>query len=262
MRHPTDKCILCKENEASQKGSHIIPKFFGKGLFYGTKPRYSIRIDKNGGKAKVQDIIKEDYLFCPNCEKGFNIYETYCSLRLERFNNIRYFNDFKRYRHIVDFEFIECKKIDIRIFNLFIYSIVWRISISDNYGFLGFKLSDSEEEKLRQILKKFSKPTQVDLINEIDNLKDLPLHGHVLVRPKRKLHPPNSMLSAYSYNDYLHQIHLVDYVLIYSTLKHLMSKRFQIINNNRLNGLVRIGLIEKNNWENFNKTMFKESVRK
>ena len=96
MKYPTDKCLLCKENNSSQRNSHIIPKFFGQGIFSGTKPRHGISWSKDKGKKKVQDISKENYLFCPDCEKGFSVSEAYCAIRLERYNNIRYYNKFNR----------------------------------------------------------------------------------------------------------------------------------------------------------------------
>ena len=39
MRSPSDKCLLCKsQNATSKKNSHIIPKFLGKkGNFRGDK---------------------------------------------------------------------------------------------------------------------------------------------------------------------------------------------------------------------------------
>ena len=261
MRQPSDNCLLCNENKASKKSSHIIPKFFGHGLFYGSKPRHSILWYKSGKREKIQDIMKEDYLFCPECEKGFSVLETYCSLRLERFNDLRYHNNFKRFKY-GDFEFIESKEIDKRIFNLFIYSIVWRVSISDKYGFLSFKLPDCEEEKLKLILKEFSKPTQAELMDQLDKLQNLPDHSHVIIRPNKKLRPPASMLSAASYNDWMHQIHLVDYVLLYLTDRGKLIERLREIDNNGLNNLVRIGLTDKSSWETFNFNMIKKATKK
>lgn len=259
IRQPDDACLLCHDNLASQKGSHIIPKFFGKGLFWGQSPRKATALFKGGKRQKVQDIIKEDYLFCPECETGFSILETYCSIRLERFNEIRYYKDFNRIK-LKEFEFIECKEIDIRVFNLFIYSMIWRISISNNFGFLNFKLSEHEEEKLRQILKEFSTLSQADLFDKIDAINELPNHHHLIIRPIKKLRPPKSMLSAASYNEILHQLHLVDYLIIYNTGIDTLPEKLDQLENNRLGGLVRIGLLDKAKWESFNAKMFREAV--
>src|SRR5665647_1367099 len=260
MRQSSDKCLLCNVNEATQKNSHLIPKFFGQALYYGTNPRHSILISKNGYKKKVQDIVKEDYLFCKSCEMGFSIYETYCSLRLSRFDNLKYHDKFQRIT-LNDFEYFESIDLDIRIFNLFVYSIVWRVSISENLAFKAFSLNDFEKEKLRLVLLDFSKTNQEDLLNEINKFQNIEMHYHVFVRPNKLLRPPNSMLSAASYNDILHQINLVDYVLLYSTSYNSFTPRFKVLDNNRLSGRVKIGLIDKTKWINFNKDMFNEAMK-
>ncbi len=239
----------------------LYQNFLEKVFFFETNPRHCILFYRNGKKEKIQDIMKEDYLFCADCEKGFNILETYCSLRLERFNDPRYYKNFNQFK-FGEFEFIEFKEIDIRVFKLFIYSIVWRVSVSDNYSFKGFKLPDCDEEKIRLLLKKFSRPTQQELMDELDKLHNLPDHSHMIIRPKKKLRPPASMLSAGSYNDWMHQVHLVDYVLIYLTNQEKLIDRLRVINNNRLNDFVRIGLTDKSSWENFNINMINEATKR
>jgi hypothetical protein len=259
MRHPTDKCILCEDKESSQKKSHIIPKFFGTGIFENATPRKGIAWFKNGKTKKVQDIIKEDYLFCPECEKCFSILETYCSLRLERYNSIRYKSNYYRINEGV-YEYIESRDIDIKVFNLFIYSIVWRASISNNFGFAKFKLNSEDEEKLRQVLKEFSSVSQSELFLKLMDLKILPNHNHIVFRPEKKLRPPQSMLSAASISEWYHQIHLVDYVLIYLTDGQKLVDRLKKLDNNRLDGFVRIGIIERLAWRNFNFDMLREAM--
>jgi hypothetical protein len=259
MRNPTDKCLLCEANESSQRRSHIIPKFIGNGIFENSKPRSGIAWYKNGKTKIVQDIIKEDFLFCPVCEKYFSTLETYCSLRLERFNDIRYRNSYIRLKEGV-YEFIESKDLNIKIFNLFIYSIVWRVSISENFGFANYKLNSKDEGKLRYILNEFSSGSQSELLHKIDTLNELPNHNHIIFRPEKKLRPPQSMLSAASYCSWLHQMHLVDYVLIYITDEQKFADGLKKIDNNRLDGQVRIGTIERSAWKNFNYNMLKEAM--
>ncbi len=188
------------------------------------------------------------------------MYETYCALRLERFNNPRFSNQFEIHS-IGDFKYFECKSLDIKIFNLFIYSIVWRISISENYAFRGFKLAFPEEEKLRLLLKNYTQSNQEELKNVLIHLNELPDHSHVIIRPKVKVRPPTSMYSAASYNDYLHQVHLVDYLHIYNTKRELLTDRLSLIDNNRPNGLVRVGIVEKERWKSFNTEMVKEAIK-
>jgi len=260
MRTQNDICLLCKESRATQKNSHLIPRFFGKGLFETRNPRHGIEINKDGKRRRVQDIVKEDYLVCPGCERGFSILETYCSLRLERFNKLRYYQEFKRFK-IGEFEYFECKNLDIKIFNLFIYSIIWRLSVSSTYAFGAFSLPKIHEEELRSILSNYIVKTQEDLISSITDLIALPNYSHITIRPHKKLRPPNSMLSAASLGDYLHEIFLVDYLILFLTDSDKTESQLKEIDNNNLDKLVRIGLVSVDNWKKYNYTSIKEALR-
>jgi len=256
MRKPTDICLLCNERQATQSNSHLIPKHFGQGIFYGTTPKHGILMDKTGNVRKIQDILKENYILCPVCEKGISVFESYCKLRLERFNDQSFFHQFRKFKK-GSLEFFECLQIDIRLFNLLIYSIVWRVSVSQNYGCLKFKLPDEEEEKLRLILNEYISPSQNELFGRLDKMNSLPSHKHILFRPKKKLRPPQSMLSVSSINEYTHMLHLVDYVLIYATGKSELDT-IPEINNNTLNRFVRVGLTEPEHWREFNFNLLKK----
>lgn len=260
MRNSNDLCLLCNNHHADQKNSHIIPKFFSEGLFYGTVPRFTLLVSKDKSKRKVQDTFKEDFILCPECEKSLSVLESYCSLRFGRIGNNRFFTQFNR---IVDgkFEMVECKQLDIKIFNLFIYSIVWRISISKDLAFTSFKLENSASEQLRIILANNIAPSQTELMSRIKKLNSLPLHGHVLFRPKKFLRPPSSMMSVASYNTSMHQIHLVDYVLLYLTDPSKLINTLITLDNNRTNGLVRIGMTDPNEWKDFNRDMVRETFK-
>jgi hypothetical protein len=201
--------------------------------------------------SKVQDIIKENYILCSDCEKGLSIFETYCAFRLERFNNIQYYKHYKRFKR-GRFQYFECNNLDIRIFNLFIYSIVWRISISEHSAFQKFLLPVVEEEKLRKITKHNIAKTQNELIENLGNFSVLRDHSHVMIRPSKKLRPPNSMLSAASIDESIHQIYLVDYLIFYATDKEKLISNFSEINNNTIDRKVRIGLTDSKLWSEFN----------
>jgi hypothetical protein len=260
MRSSNDLCLLCNSRLADQKNSHIIPKFFSEGLFHGTNPRFTLLVSKDKRKRKVQDTFKEDFVLCTQCEKSLSVLESYCSLRLGRIGNNRFFTQFNT---IIagQFEMVECKELDIKIFNLFIYSIVWRISVSTNVAFTSFNLENSDLEQLRKILANNIAPSQSGLMSKIKNLTSLPAHGHVMIRPKKILRPPSSMMSAASYNTWMHQIHLVDYILFYFTEPSKMINTLTILDNNRTNGLVSIGLTHPNEWKDFNRDMVKETFK-
>ena len=251
MRTGSDICLLCKKNLATQRKSHVIPKFFGDGIFYGTKPRHGISIDRTGQQRKIQDITKVDFMICPGCEKGISIFESYCILRLERFNQVKYFGDFKNHK-IGNFQFFECNKIDIRIFNLFMYSVVWRLSVTDQFEFQKFKLPQDDEETLREIITKSIFKSQNELIDNLNDVATLSKHSHVILRPIKKLRPPRSMMSAASLDQETHQICLVDYLIIYLTNQNKLVPILKEIDNNNLERLPRIGLSGIQSWESFN----------
>jgi hypothetical protein len=261
MRTAKDPCRLCEENEATQKNSHLIPKYFGKGLFDNTNPRHSISIEKSGKRQKVQDIIKEDFLLCPRCEKGLSIFETYCIIRLDRFNDLRHFSKFEKFKK-GDFEYFESKELDIKVFNLFIYSIVWRISVSESYAFGGFKLPIAEEEKLKSLLRNFIESRQEKLLARLDELQVVPNHGHAIIRPKKKLRPPNAMLSAASMDGWLHEVHLVDYILFYSTDKEKFINSLKELDNNNLKNRVKVGLSSPESWKTYSIKMIKDALKR
>jgi hypothetical protein len=260
MRKPTDSCLLCQEEEATQKHSHIVPKFFGEGIFSNVYPRHGISLHRSGSKQKIQDITKEDHLLCPKCEKGISLFETYCALRLRQIDNIQHFNSFS-HNKIGEFEYVECKNIDIKIFNLFIYSIVWRASICERIEFNKFSISFQEEEKLRNLLKSFMFSNQNILEENLKSLIELPDHSHVIIKPKHKLRPPNSMLSAASLNSDIHQLFLVDYIIFYLTNKEQLVETFRLIDNNRLNTLVRFGESNTEEWKKYNIEMINKLIK-
>lgn len=260
MRQSTDICLLCKTSKSSQKNSHLIPKFLGKGIFEGSNPKHGIQIQKNWKTKKIQDITKEDYLLCPACEKGFSVFENYCSLRLERFNEIRYYQNFKRFKN-GEFEFFECLNLNSNIFNLFIYSIVWRVSVSETFTYNKFKLPQESEDDLRELLHKYIKPNQKELMDVIDDFKLHPKHSHVIIRPNKKLRPPGSMLSAASLNETIHQLHLVDYLIFYILDKTKLSKGFLPIDNNRPHESIRVGLMSPKQWQNLNYDLINKMMK-
>jgi hypothetical protein len=252
------KCLLCLEREASQKNSHIIPKFLGEKLFAESKPRHSLLFSSNGKLTKVQDTPKEDHIICQECEKGFNIYETYCSFKLNRYNDVKYRN-VKNFGNIRIGE-IECfypKYFNILIFNLFIYSIVWRASVSKSDAFQNFKLSDENEEILRILLKKYSSFSQDELMAKLKSLKELPSHCHFIMRPIKNLKTPGSGLYLKKINENFYHLGLVEYSLFYYTDKHAVFPGFESMDNNRLEGFVIFGLLSKEVWQNSNEIIIK-----
>lgn len=259
MRNPTDKCLLCKVECADQKGSHIIPKFLSKGIFEGTNPRHGLKITIHGDFTKIQDFIKEDHILCKSCEKGFNLLETYCALRLNRYDDIRFKNEFKNHK-IENFQYSECLNFDNKIFNIFIYSIIWRVSISTHFSFEKFKLKPEDEEKIRVILKTTSSKNNHELYNKIENFKCIPNHSHIIIRASEIIRPPTSHLSVASIDEDIHQLFLVDYVVLYLTDKTKLLPILEVIDNNFDKRPTRIGIMEPKQWKDYNYGVLKNII--
>jgi hypothetical protein len=66
-------CSLCNKKEADKKNSHIVPKFFRKRLFLEEGHKHLIKLHKSGQQEKIQDLPKEDNIFCSDCEKNLKL---------------------------------------------------------------------------------------------------------------------------------------------------------------------------------------------
>lgn len=169
-------CKLCKNNPADKENSHIITKFLGKPLFDKDGHKYAWRVGRNGMKKPVQDTPKEDFILCTSCEKRMANVETYFARILSRIDN------YKRLTAEFEIEFIGteqciiCKDIHPTLFKLFVYSLVWRASISSLAEFQHFCLPVIDEEKIGGFLDKNLRIEHTDLMNSLDQITDLPLY--------------------------------------------------------------------------------------
>lgn len=167
-RSPQDTCLLCKTHLATKKNSHIVPKFWVKdmlitddnqreGWLISTTPK---NLNKTG--QKVQDSPKQDYLFCPACEGKFGVLERYTANHFyNRFRDPAAAQDFPITRNQrPETDFITALKVDTIMFKLFMYSIIWRASISTDQVFKNFKLPGETEERLRELLHTFVMETE------------------------------------------------------------------------------------------------------
>lgn len=156
-----NKCTLCKNNNATQTNSHIVPSFLGARIFSydgsgkrgkdiaftltaskqtvhtGDLPsdKYEELFDEKGLTDERidelrKDSLSKDYYLCPDCEKNLADYlESPYAISLKDKNNVPG---------------------DIGLF--FWISVVWRISITK---VLGDWLSDETDEQLRNLLYKY-----------------------------------------------------------------------------------------------------------
>ncbi|HSH67508.1 MAG TPA: hypothetical protein VLB84_17320 [Bacteroidia bacterium] len=156
------KCKLCKENEADQTGSHILSCLSIKSMIgeRGEEKSYLISPDPTENyrkNIKASEII-EDYILCRSCEQRLGYVEGYIAAELT--NKIRKQN-FKQsfpLKKLEDINYVECQKLNPMAFHIFLYSLMWRASISSTKIFKDFRLKNETQEYLRNTLNEIIPP--------------------------------------------------------------------------------------------------------
>jgi hypothetical protein len=172
-------CLLCCENPADKKGSHIVPHFLTKridneegetdrdkelGFVITPKQTNSYfgravlpeRLEEVYGEITDELVVNnnidgiEDNYFCTRCELDLSVIES------EYANTLKQKPKFDQVYEGSTSGFVAF---------LFWISIIWRLSIQDNSG---FKLKLKEEKRLNRILKKY-------INDKLDEIKPNPL---------------------------------------------------------------------------------------
>lgn len=257
MRTPNDDCLLCTQNKATKENSHIIPKFMGKTLLGITGAKQAYILDTNRGHLpaeKTQDIAKENYILCPSCENYFSIIETYIAERLhKRLWTARQTNQFPYSENEGGVGWKLCAEIDSKIFRLFIYSILFRCSISSTRLHKDFKLNNEEESLLNDELKLFLSKTHkefIEKINDIDN--KISLYPFVIYTASAFQNSTSNTIYTSSHNKNPYVLHLNEYVLLFSFSNNDMIKRFDFLVNND-DSPIKIGFFTVEHWREENK---------
>jgi len=141
-------CKLCVQREANKKNSHIISKFLGIKMFGEKSNRFAWNQRRNSKPEKIQDLPKEDYLFCDTCEKKFSTIETKCANALLKSSKAEFE---KNYSKVGDLG-IKPKYLSSKDLLLFIYINYFRLHHSTLEGFVEFKLDNQIENSIRTLL--------------------------------------------------------------------------------------------------------------
>ncbi|WP_271783522.1 hypothetical protein [Aquimarina algiphila] len=185
-------CLLCNENPADKKGSHIVPHFLSKRIdneegetgrdkemgFVITPKQTTSYFGRAVLPEKLEEVYGEitdeliennnidgfvDNYFCTNCESNLSVIES------------EYANTLNQKPEID--QVYESSTSGFVAF-LFWTSIIWRLSIQDDSG---FKLKLKEEKRLNRILKKYLKNNLTEIKpNPLDS--DLNNIGYKLLR--------------------------------------------------------------------------------
>lgn len=152
-------CKLCNKNEANQSGSHITSAFLLTSQIgsRGSERNYIITGDSNQNYLinRKDEIIKEDFIFCRDCEKRLSFLENYYCCELSQKIEKSKFNSNFLITSKKNSQLIVCKKISPIAFFLFIYSIIWRASISSAEIYKNFKLTSEIESDIQFFLDLF-----------------------------------------------------------------------------------------------------------
>ncbi len=169
------ECRLCHNSEANQTGSHLLSAFLVKsmigerdnetGFLITKKPELDYR------QNKMATPIKEDNILCRGCEQRLSFLESYISNEFtEKLNISKYSANFPITINDSSITYKTCLNVNQNAFSLFIYSVIWRASISSNDLFRPFKLPIRIEENIS---------------NMLDNL--LPIYSDFKVKTKLKI---------------------------------------------------------------------------
>jgi len=161
-------CQVCSVNKGDKKNCHVIPKFLAIEMLGDKHSRegyeYSNKAIKRG--RKLQDLPKEDYLCCTNCEKKFNTIETIFASKSKKPSVELFERNYTLKNGILHPTFLTTKEIQ-----LFFYSIFIRLHLSCHKGYERFKLPNDVFEKIRSSLSLNLSPnlseTRALLLNEI-----------------------------------------------------------------------------------------------
>lgn len=170
-RTKDDNCLLCINEKSIETNSHLVPAGLIKSMvgkrYY--EESYSIdvnkiEIDVYYGRSNLKNSnpeIKEnhysrDFWFCKNCEKRLGEVE---NIALPIINNdLRNENKSQNFEKIVTESNITIwknKKLNQKVFQLFIFSLIWRLALLYRLENDTVIFSELEEDKLRTILNKY-----------------------------------------------------------------------------------------------------------
>ncbi|WKN31349.1 hypothetical protein PZB74_20580 [Porifericola rhodea] len=262
IRTPNDDCLLCQKNKATKKNSHIASKFLGKSILGKTGPRKGYILDSSKPHVKprvFQDSPKESYILCPDCEKYLECLETYVAENFtKRLLNERFNKNFEYKMNEGGVEYAICKNLNNKLFRLFIISLFWRGSISNEEPFTSFNIS--EQDKLRVVLQE-SNSTDIQAIKLKKPHANLHEFQIVVMRSKNSHDPTGNFFYANGENDNLYQLILNEYKFFISLESNSALQKFQFLNNVGNTNFI-IGLLPDQTWRKLRKGLIDLATKK
>jgi hypothetical protein len=143
-----------------------------------------------------------------------------------------------------------CEEIHPIIFCLFIYSIVWRCSISSCPTYNEFKLNQGEEESLRIELMKFKYEKQADLLLFLTSVSSLIVYPYLLFTSLSFRDKTGNMVFTNPAIKNPYQLALGEYMLILSFEPNELQDHFVLFNNVNISKPKVVFLVE-HQWNLF-----------
>ena len=217
-------CKLCQRNEATQANSHIFPRFFKREYLKSKKGFFYYNISDQIVDRKVQDLPKEDYIFCPECESRFQTLEHFASLYLNNSYNQLKKNEFPTLKSHSDCQL--ASNCEPKIFTLFIYSLMWRAHISTDDAFKDFKLPDNCVKDLRKTIYQIV-PSKISELQDRLDLFKVQRWNYIFIKPEKK----NGIYHVINYNDNIRStgfafVHTFGYATIFILNRKAIPLKF------------------------------------
>lgn len=247
-------CKLCLNREADKKNSHIIPKFLSKRLFESTRPRHSIEINEKGKTKKIQDIPKEDFLLCKFCEKRFEHLETYIAKKITAINNYNNLKDQFGVVYYSNNKVLKCLKTNPVLFKTFVYSMIWRCSISTLEEFKNFQLDSITESKLRDFLDITVKDSHHGLIESMASTENILDFDYCVFKPIVRNEFSRGIFTSYKMDKYQFGIFTGEFIFFFFSNSNSINPAFKLISNYQ-NEILLINLVEINDWKKLNESV-------
>lgn len=251
-------CKLCEKNKADKKNSHIISKFLGKRLFEGKKPNHSVLIGKGGTNSKIQDTIKEDFLFCSSCEKRMEIIETYFARRINEILNYPQ-HPYKFEKRIIENQkYLIASNIIPHLYKLFIFLQAWRISISTSNEFKKFNFPSDMQNKIREFIDNNLQLSQKELLDSVENISSTLEIDNCFIIPENSTEETRGIYTAYEYSKDSFLIITVNIaILIFAKKKQELPYDFF---SNKGNDPIKIFISNKENWKGLNRIIVEQII--
>ncbi|MEQ6120555.1 hypothetical protein [Reichenbachiella sp. MALMAid0571] len=256
MRTAQDICLLCLNENATQRNSHIVSKFISKGILGAKGSRKGFILDtENPERPKPdQDTAKEDFILCPSCESYLHVLETYIAENLhKRILHQKYNDDFTYRTNPGGLEYAICNNVNRLVARLFFTSIYWRCSITSTLPFVDFKLA--EEELIRKELFRHKTQSISDLL--IDN-DDLTLNNKplVIIRSKKGRDQTYNYLIDRIIDDGTYLLGLNEYLTMFGVNETLITQQFGSLANKGEKPLTVI-IANGEMWNSFTQNVIK-----